>query len=173
MTSSINVFVSSMPYKRIGVMELLASNLCMGRKVRLVLFEQMPGSSLSAQHSCLSALGGFKIPFDRKGSPLRNLLLSATRSRGICNRRLHPLDRDDLQLSPTSFGRISNPDRVKRRSRSAPFCHGSGLDLLSARRGQKTRIRNYPQPKAEVSATKVAEPRSERRGHGPEVRKHG
>lgn len=81
------------------------------------------------------------------------LQLSATRSREICNRSIHLSDRGDLQLSPTSVGRISNLLGGKTQSRSAPFCHGSGLDLLSVGKVLTRPIRNYPQLGAGVSAT--------------------
>lgn len=81
------------------------------------------------------------------------LQLSATRSREICNRSIHLSDRGDLQLSPTSVGSISDLLGHRTQSRSAPFCHRSGSDLLSVGKLLTLRIRNYPQPEAGVSAT--------------------
>lgn len=65
MSNSLNIFVSSvqkeLENERIAVTELVASDPFLGRYVRPVLFEQMPGSSLSAQDAYLSALGGCEV----------------------------------------------------------------------------------------------------------------
>lgn len=61
----LSVFVSSvqkeLENERIAVTELVASDPFLGRHVRPVLFEQMPGSSLPAQDAYLSALGSCQV----------------------------------------------------------------------------------------------------------------
>lgn len=65
MTNHLNVFVSSvqkeLENERIAVTELVASDPFLGRHVHPVLFEQMPGSSLSPQDAYLSALGSCEV----------------------------------------------------------------------------------------------------------------